>query len=261
MRLAKLVAVAALAIAAATGTAGAKDWKTIRIGTEGAYPPFNSVTAAGEIVGFDIDIAKALCEKAKVECTFVAQDWDGIIPGLLAGKYDAIVASMSITDERKKKVAFTKKYYNTPPVWIAPKNSPIKSWDAAGLKGKVVGTQSSTIHANYLEGEIAPGGAEVKLYATQDEANADLAAGRLDAVEADKMTLLDWLKKPEASCCEWKTDVDGKKYVKYFGEGVGIAIRPDDKELVEIFNKGIDEILADGTYQKINEKYFPFSIY
>ena len=261
MRLAKLVAAAALALVAATGTAGAKDWKTVRIGTEGAYPPFNSVTAGGEIVGFDIDIAKAMCEKMKVQCTFVAQDWDGIIPGLLAGKYDAIVASMSITDERRKKVAFTKKYYLTPPAFISTKDSKITSWDAAGLKGKVVGTQSATTHANFLEGEIKPGGAEIKLYATQDEANADLAAGRLDAIEADKTVLLEWLKKPDAACCEWKVDVDPVKYVKYFGEGAGIAIRPEDKDLVEMFNKAIDAIVADGTYAKINEKYFPFSIY
>jgi polar amino acid transport system substrate-binding protein len=261
MRLAKLVAAAALALMAATGAAGAKDWKTIRIGTEGAYPPFNSVTAAGEIVGFDIDIAKAMCAKMKVECTFVAQDWDGIIPGLLAGKYDAIVASMSITDERRKKVAFTKKYYLTPPAFISTKDSKITSWDAAGLKGKIVGTQSSTTHANFLEGVIKPGGAEIKLYATQDEANADLAAGRLDAVEADKTVLMEWLKKPDGACCELKTDIDPSKYVKYFGEGAGIAIRPDDKDLVEMFNKAIDAVVADGTYSKINEKYFPFSIY
>ena len=261
MRLSKLVFTAALAFVAATGVAGAKDWKVVRIGTEGAYPPFNSVTASGEIVGFDIDITKAMCQKMKVECTFVAQDWDGIIPGLLAGKYDAIVASMSITEERKKKVAFTNKYYNTPPAWIAPKDSKIASWDAAGLKGKIIGTQSSTIHANYLEGEIKPGGAEIKLYATQDEANADLAAGRLDAVEADKMTLLDWLKKPEGACCEWKADVDNKKYVSYFGEGAGIAIRKEDQDLVDMFNKAIAETVKDGTYAKINEKYFPFPIY
>jgi polar amino acid transport system substrate-binding protein len=178
-----------------------------------------------------------------------------------AKECDAIVASMSITEERKKKVAFTNKYYNTPPSFIAAKDSKITDFSPEGLKGKVLGTQSSTIHANFLEEVYKSAGAEVKLYATQDEANADLAAGRLDAVEADKIVLSEWLKKPEGACCELKTDVDSKKYEKIFGQGVGIATRPDDKELVALFNKAIADIIADGTYKKINDKYFPFSIY
>lgn len=261
MHLGKLVAASVIAIVAASGGASAKDWKTIKIGTEGAYPPFNSVTPSGEIVGFDIDIAKALCEKMKAECTIVAQDWDGIIPGLLAGKYDVIFASMSITDERKKQVDFTDKYYNTPPSWVAPKNTKITSFDAEGLKDKIIGTQSSTIHANFLEGEIGPGGAQIKLYPSQDEANADLAAGRIDAVEADKTTMMAWLATEPGKCCEIKQDIDGKKYEKYFGLGVGAAVRKEDTDLRDAFNKAIKEILADGTYQKINAKYFPFSIY
>jgi polar amino acid transport system substrate-binding protein len=219
------------------------------------------VDASGELVGFDVDIAKALCEKMKVTCTFVAQDWAGIIPALQAGKYDAIVASMSITEERKKQVAFTNKYYNTPPSFIGPKDSKITDWSPEGLKGKVLGTQGSTIHANFLEEVYKPAGAEIKLYPTQDDANADLAAGRLDGVEADKVVLSEWLKKPEGACCEIKVDVDNHKYEKIFGEGVGVAIRQDDKDLVEMFNKAISEIVADGTYKKINDKYFPFSIY
>ena len=261
MRLVKIFAATAIAFAAVTSMASAKDWKEVRIGTEGAYPPFNGLDASGKLVGFDIDIGKALCDKMKVTCTFVAQDWDGIIPALLAGKYDAIVASMSITEERKKKVAFTNKYYDTPASFIAPKDSKITDWSPAGLKGKVLGTQSSTTHANFLEEVYGSAGAEVKLYATQDEANADLAAGRLDAVEADKIVLTEWLKKPDASCCELKFDVDKESTRKIFGDGVGIAVRPDDKDLVELFNKAIAEIVADGTYKTINDKYFPFSIY
>jgi polar amino acid transport system substrate-binding protein len=260
MRLAKFVAAAAIVLSA-TGFASAKEWKEVRIGTEGAYPPFNSLDASGQLVGFDVDIAKALCDKMKVTCTFVAQDWDGIIPALLAGKYDAIVASMSMTDERRKKVLFTNKYYNTPAAFMAPKDSKITDFSPEGLKGKVLGTQSSTTHATFLEDVYGAAGAEVKLYATQDEANADLAAGRLDAVEADKIVLSEWLKKPEGACCEIKYDVDSNKYRKLFGDGVGIALRPEDKDLAEMFNKAIAEIVADGTYKTINDKYFPFSIY
>jgi lysine-arginine-ornithine-binding protein len=261
MRLAKIIAATAIALAAATGVAAAKDWKEIRIGTEGAYPPFNSIDPSGQLVGFDIDIAKAVCDKLQAKCTFVAQDWDGIIPALLAGKYDAIVASMSITEERKKKVAFTNKYYDTPASFIAPKDTKITDFSPAGLKGKVLGTQSSTTHANFLEEVYGAAGAEVKLYATQDEANADLAAGRLDAVEADKIVLSEWLKKPDGACCEIKLDVAKEPYRNYFGYGVGIATRPEDKDLVEQLNKAIAEIVADGTYKTVNDKYFPFSIY
>ena len=156
MRLVKIVAATAIALAAATGLASAKEWKEVRIGTEGAYPPFNGLDASGKLVGFDVDIGKALCEKMKVNCTFVAQDWDGIIPALLAGKYDAIVASMSITEERKKKVAFTNKYYDTPASFIAAKDSKITDLSPEGLKGKVIGTQSSTTHANFLEEVYGP---------------------------------------------------------------------------------------------------------
>jgi polar amino acid transport system substrate-binding protein len=261
MRLINLIAAGAIALASAGAPAFAKEWKEVRIGTEGAYPPFNSIDASGELVGFDVDIAKALCEKMKVTCTFTAQDWDGIIPALLAGKYDAIVASMTITEERKEKVAFSNRYYRTPPAFIAAKDTAIADFSPEGLKGKVIGTQSSTTHASFLEEVYKPAGAEVKLYATQDEANADLAAGRLDAVEADKTVLGDWLKKPDGACCEFKADVDAKTYVKYFGEGIGIATRKEDQDLVDMFNKALAEIVADGTYKKINEKYFPFSIY
>ncbi|MCS0493935.1 ABC transporter substrate-binding protein [Ancylobacter mangrovi] len=258
MSLVTRIAAAAVLVAATISGASAKEWKVVRIGTEGAYPPFNYIEN-NEIKGFDIDIAKALCEKMKVECTFVAQDWDGIIPALLAGKYDAIVASMSITEERKKQIAFSKKYYNTPASFVVPKDSKITDTSPEALKGKVLGAQGSTIHSNYLEDIYGPAGAEIKLYGKQDEANLDLANGRLDAVLADKVVLLEWLNSKEGACCKFT----GAEYKdpKYFGEGVGVGIRKDDTDLVAMFNKAIDEILADGTYKKINDKYFPFSVY
>jgi len=258
MSLVTRVAAAALFVAIAATGASAKEWKTIRIGTEGAYPPFNYVEN-NEIKGFDIDIAKALCEKMKVECTVVAQDWDGIIPALLAGKYDAIVASMSITEERQKQINFSKKYYKTPATFVVPKDSKITDTSPGSLKGKVLGAQASTIHSNYLEDIYAKAGAEVKLYGKQDEANLDLANGRLDAILADKVVLLEWLNSKDGGCCKFT----GAEYTdpKYFGEGVGVGLRKDNPELVTMFNKAIDEILADGTYKKINDKYFPFSVY
>lgn len=251
-----------LAIAATTlafvGSASAKDWSTVRIGTEGAYPPFNFYDTNKELQGFDVDIAKALCDQMKVTCEFVAQDWDGIIPALLAKKYDAIIASMSITEERKKVVDFTDKYYGSSANFVTRKDGGITDTSPEALKGKTLGAQSATIHANYLEGEHPD--AEIKLYATQDEANLDLASGRLDAIVADSFVLYDWLESTEdGKCCQFV----GEKLtdVEYFGIGAGIATRQEDKDLTAMFNKAIAEIIANGTYAKINDKYFPFSIY
>ncbi len=253
MKFARILAAAA-ALALGAGAAHA-EMKTVRIGTEGAYPPFNSVDSTGKLVGFDIDIANALCAKMKVECTFVAQDWDGIIPALLAKKYDAIVASMSITDERKEKVAFTNPYYLTPGNFMAPKDTKITDITPAALKGKTIGAQSSTTGATYLEDKYKD--SDIKLYPTQDEANADLAAGRLDAVLADKFVLYEWLEKTDAGkCCKFV----GPDLKDVNPQGTGIAVRKEDNELREMLNKAIAEIVADGTYQKINAKYFPFPI-
>ncbi len=258
MKLLRTLFAAAAVFVFASGLAVAKDWSTVRIGTEGAYPPFNSVDSNGKLVGFDVDIAQALCDHMKVKCDFIAQDWDGIIPALLAGKYDAIVASMSITAERAKKVAFTDKYYNTPAWFIAPKSAHITDTSPEALKGKIIGAQSSTIHANYLQDVYK--GSEIKLYGTQDEANADLASGRLDLVLADSIVLWEWTTKTDdGKCCEHV----GKPLndPKWFGSGAGIAMRKEDTDLKAMFNKALAEILADGTYKKINDKYFPFSIY
>src|ERR1700742_3556849 len=153
---------AILAVVAAGSFAEAKEWKTVKIGTEGAYPPFNFFDPSKQLQGFDIDIAKALCEKMKVQCEIVAQDWDGIIPALLANKYDAIIASMSITDERKKVVDFTDKYYQTPAVFMVPKDSKVTDISPEALKGKTLGGQSSSTFSSYLEDKYK--GADVKLY-------------------------------------------------------------------------------------------------
>jgi polar amino acid transport system substrate-binding protein len=254
MKTLRIIAAAAL-LALGAGAAHA-EMKKVRIGTEGAYPPFNSVSTSGELVGFDIDIGKALCAKMKVECTFVAQDWDGIIPALLAKKFDAILASMSITEERKQKVAFTVPYYSTPGNFIAPKDTKLSDLSPAGLKGKTIGTQSSTTASVYLEEKYKD--SEIKLYPTQDEANADLANGRLDTILADKFVLYEWLEKTDAGkCCKFI----GADIKDVNPEGTGIAVRKEDNELREALNKAIKEIVDDGTYKTINAKYFPFSIY
>lgn len=241
------------------GSASAAGPKPIlRVGTEGAYPPFNYVDKDGKVKGFDIDIAKALCKESGMECQFVLQDWDGLIPGLIAKKFDAIVASMSITDERKQKVDFTHKYYQTPARFIARKGSGIVI-SKEGLKGKTVGVQRATIHENFIR-DMFGDTVNIKAYATQDEANMDLVAGRLDLVIADATVLLTgFLNTPAGKDFEFV----GPGYTdkKWFGEGVGIAIRKGDNALRQKLNKAIDAIRANGVYQKINAKYFNFDVY
>jgi polar amino acid transport system substrate-binding protein len=253
MRLAKLLAIGVAALMAVTAAASAKEWKTVRIGTEGAYPPFNFFDSNKELQGFDIDIAKAVCAKMKVECTFVAQDWDGIIPALLAGKYDAIFASMSITDERKQQIDFSDKYYYTPSIFVAQKGSGITDTSPTGLAGKTIGAQSSTIQASYLEEAYKD--FDLKLYPSQDEVNLDLVSGRIDTLLVDKLVAADWLKTDDGKCCEF-VGADVK-----VGGPVGAGVRKEDQDLKEMINKAIAEIVADGTYKTINDKYFAFSIY
>ena len=241
------------------GWAGSKkSADKIRIGVEGAYPPFSEVGKDGKMKGFDIDISYALCKEMGAECTLVKQDWDGIIPALLAKKYDAIIASMSITEKRKKKVAFTIKYYITPAKFVRKKGSGIEI-TKDGMKGKSVGVQSATIHDNYITAVYGKD-VTIKRYGKQDEAYLDMKAGRIDLLLADSIALDDgFLKKPGGDAYEFVgPDLTEKKY---FGEGAGIAIRKEDTELAERFNKAIKAIRANGTYDTIQKKYFKFDIY
>ncbi len=252
-----LMAVAALAIAFTTTSADAQ-MRKIRIGTEGAYPPFNFVDKARELQGFDIEIGKALCKAMNADCEWVTQDWDGIIPGLLAKKYDAIVASMSITEERKKKVDFTKKYYVTPAKFVRKQGSGIEI-NKTSLKGKSVGVQRATVAANFLRdnfGDVVT----VKAYGTQDEANLDFISGRVDLLIADSVVLLEGLLNTDDGK---NAEFVGPDYTdsKWFGDGIGIAVRKGEDELLGMLNTAIDQIRADGTYQKINAKYFDFDLY
>lgn len=240
------------------GVAMAKDWGKVRIGVEGAYPPFSYVTPGGELAGFDIDIAKALGKAMGAEVTLVPQDWDGIIPALLAKKYDAIIASMSVTEERKKKVAFTNKYYQTPAKFIVKKGA-IGDFSRETIKGKNIGVQRATIHDKYLTDNYGKD-VSIKRYGSQDEAYLDLTAGRVEMLLADSVALSDgFLKKPEGKDYQFI----GPDLIdpKWFGDGAGIAIRKEDTDLVEKFNKAIDQIRSDGTYKTIQDKYFDFNVY
>lgn len=231
--------------------------EVLRIGVEGAYPPFSEKTASGELVGFDIDIANALCAEMGRKCELVEQDWDGIIPALLAKKYDAIVASMSITEERKKRVDFTIKYYNTPAKFVAAENSGLSD-TPEGLAGKRIGVQRGTIHQCYMEKKFPD--AELVLYGTQEEVFQDLASGRLDAQISDSIQALEGFLGTDAG--KGYAFLGGDQFdLECHGEGAGIAVRKGEDKLREAFNDAIKAIRADGTYAKINAKYFDFDIY
>lgn len=252
MKLHKLIgAVALMAGSLVMGTQAIAGDK-LRIATEGAYAPFNMVNAQGELEGFDVDIARALCAEMKADCEIVAQDWDGIIPGLRARKYDAIVASMSITKERQRVVEFTERYYSNVLAFVAPKGQAADTSEA-GLKGKTIGAQRATIAGQYLEdnlGDIV----DVKLYDTQDNAYLDLTSGRLDLLLSDKFPAYDWLNTDAGNGFEFKgDDID-------INDEIGIALRKGSEWRTRI-NDALKAIVKNGTYEKINAKYFPFSIY
>ncbi|GAD79304.1 ABC transporter substrate-binding protein [Vibrio ezurae] len=254
----KWLLAATLAATALSGFAQAKDWKQIRFAVEGAYPPFNKTESDGTLSGFDVDIAHALCKEMEVKCVLVAQDWDGMIPSLLARKYDAIVSGMSITEERKKKIDFTNKYALVPNKFVAKKGAHL-DFSKDGLKGVKIGVQRATTHDKYLTENYA-GEVEVVRYGSFDEAYLDLANGRISAVLGDATALEEGVLN----------SADGDKYEfvgptmtdpKWFGEGFGIATRKQDKDLTEMLNKAILAIRADGTYKKVQDKYFKFDVY
>ncbi|TBU78891.1 amino acid ABC transporter [Pseudomonas daroniae] len=245
----KILLAAAATLAFGTSAVAADK---LKIGTEGAYPPFNLIDASGQVGGFDVEIAQALCAKMQAECQVVTSDWDGIIPALNAKKFDFLVASMSITEERQQAVDFTDPYYTNKLQFIAPKDSDFKS-DKDSLKGKVIGAQRATIAGTWLEDNM-DGVVDIKLYDTQENAYLDLSSGRVDGVLADTFVNWEWLKSDAGKNFEFKGEP------VFDDDKIGIAVRKGDA-LRERLNTALAEIIADGTYKKINDKYFPFSIY
>jgi len=242
-----------LAIGAAVLPAAAQD--KIRIGTEAAYKPFAWVLPSGELTGFDIDIAKALCAEMKADCEIINQSFDGLIPALRAKKIDAIIASMTITDDRLKAIDFAGPYYTIPAMFIAAKDSGLEVSES-GLDGKYVGVQRGSTMANYIK-KVYPG-ASIQLYDTSDAANLDLASGRVDTVFADSAVLNEFLQTPEGAAFamvgEPVEDPD------ILGTGAGIGIAKGNDALKQKFDDALKAIIASGEYKTINEKYVPVSI-
>ena len=257
------------------GLASIANSQTIRIGTEGAYPPWNNINSAGDLEGAEIDFGNEACERMGITCEWVTQDWDGIIPALLQGKYDIIIAGMSITEERKEKVNFTTGYMTDGARFAVLKDSGLADLNIAGMAkvnlnnaggkeqaaigqliaamdGKTVCVQSSTIHQNFLEKHMS-GAVDVKLYQAVDDHNLDLAAGRCDAVLADVGSIIDFMES------------DGGVDVAFtgptfsggvFGDGVGGAVRKEDTEILDMWNAAISEMSKDGTTGEITKEWF-----
>ncbi len=232
--------------------------KDLKVAIDPTYEPFTFKTPDGKPTGFDVDIARALCEQIKRKCVFVEQVWDSMIPGLQAKKYDVIISSLSITADRLKAIDFTDKYYNTPSRIVLKKE--VSYSGPASIKGKKIGVLKGSTQEKYAMGELKPAGVTVIPYEAQDQVYLDIKAGRLDGTVADFVEVTGgFLSKPE-----------GRDYVlagpelfmeKYFGTGVGIGLRKGDAALKGELNAAIKTLRDNGTYKKINDKYFKFDVY
>jgi len=280
MKVLQVIGLSVLSIALAAGGALAqgKKWETVKIATEGAYEPWNFTGPGGKLEGFEIDLANELCTRMKVKCEIVAQDWDGIIPALQAKKYDAIMAGMSITEERKQTIDFSNPYAAGPNGFLVPKDSPLAQMPGTGqafslstqpeaaekaiaaikplLKDKTIGVQTSTIHSNFAD-KYLKDVAEIREYKTTEQHDLDLAAGRIDAVLADATAINGTLRKPE-----FKDFVLVGPSITggLLGPGVGAGLRKEDTDLKAMFNEAIAAAIADGTVKKLSEKWFKIDI-
>ncbi len=273
----KLALMAAVAVALIAGPAGAQDYKNVTVATEGAYKPWNFKDAAGNLVGFEIDYTWELCKRMGTKCKIIEQAWDGIIPSLQAGKYDAIIAGMSITAKRQKVITFSRDYLSGGGGLVVLKSSPMAGFttkmkavnlkevdsgeqadlDAivATFKGKTVGVQTATTHENFLR-EYLGKAVTIRTYDTQENLDLDLQAGRVDAALASMDYWVPLLKSDK-----------GKDFIHVgphlsggpFGAGTGVGIRKADQKLADMFSAAINETLKDGTCEKLAVKWFGFN--
>lgn len=251
----KLLLAAAISALCVSAFAQGKD---LKVAIDATYEPFTFKTTDGKPTGFDVDIANALCEEIKRKCVFVEQAWDGMIPGLLAKKYDVIISSMSITEERKKQVDFTDKYYNTPSKIVLKKD--IKFDGIPSIKGKKIGVLKASTQEKYALGELKGKGVEVVSYDAQDQVYLDIKAGRLDGTVADTMEVEGgFLTKPGGE--NYQFVGEPLHIPKYFGIGAGVALRKGQAELKGQLNGAIKAIRTNGKYKTINDKYFKFDVY
>ncbi|WP_421995683.1 transporter substrate-binding domain-containing protein [Reyranella sp.] len=228
----------------------------ITVATEAAYPPYNYLDRKGMPAGFEIELAQEACQRIKAECEFAAFKWDELVPGLIEKKFDVIMSSLDITSERRKRMGMSRRYYLSPGAFIAAKGAPFDGPPSL-LRNKRIGIQRDSTHADWADKSFRRS-AQLKRYNTVAEALDALARNEVDAVFGDKVELWLWSRKPEGSCCELVgQDI---KDSQTLGIGVAAGLRKEDSKLREAFNKALGEMMADGTYKKINEKFFPFQL-
>jgi len=263
----KSICIAIAVIGILVMTVGVNAWAAeplkLKIGTEGTYPPFNFKDNAGVLQGFDVDIANEICRRIGAECTFILQEWDGMLPGLLAGKFDLIVASMSITEERQKRIDFSIPYRGSTGRFVVRKGSNIAPFKANGeldpdaLKGKVLGVERATTYDRYIEAKF-PSLERITRYSGVNNMLLDLTSGRVDIIIGGPIKLYqNFLQKPEGKDFEFV----GPELTanEFFGTGIGVGLRKGNAELLAKINKALEDIIADGTFKKINQKYWEFS--
>jgi octopine/nopaline transport system substrate-binding protein len=277
MRISRILPALAIAAALSISAAQAKDWTKVVIATEGAYMPYNGHSPDGKLIGFEIDLGNDLCARLKITCEWVAQDWDGIIPGLNAGKYDAIMDGMSITVKRQEVINFSRNYTDSPTVFAVRKDGPLADLPDNGvrvslddkdamaaaikaltpaLKGKTVGVQTATIQADLLNTYLKDV-VDIRTYKTTEEHDFDLQAGRIDAALASTSYFVSTLARPGGE----KLKLEGPLFHGgLLGLGTGIGLRKSDPELKVMFDKALNEALADGTIKKLSMQWFKTDI-
>jgi octopine/nopaline transport system substrate-binding protein len=266
----------AMMSAVLSGQVVAGEWEKIKIATEGAYPPWNYIDDSGNLVGFELDLAEEFCSRMKLECEIVAQKWRSIIKGLNTGKYDAIMAAMSITEDRKKFVKFSRNYANTPNVFVVRKDHHLAKYRSnlkyltlndispaergvldtilKEFKGKIIGVQIGTTHAKFADLYMGDH-VEIRIYDFQHTIDLELYQGRLDAVIGDY--------------AYWQPLINSEQGKHYrivgpemtggpFGGGVGVAVRKQDEDLAAMFSKAINDTIKDGTIRKLAVSWFDY---
>lgn len=247
-----------VALAVMASGAAAKEWKTVRIGVDASYPPFESVAPSGQMVGFDVDLTRALCAKMNVRCVWIPQDLDGIIPALKAKKFDIIVSSLTVTDKRREQIDFSDRLFDAPARMIAKKGSPLLP-TVESLKGMHVGVEQGSTQEAYAKAYWEPKGVTIVPYQNQDQVYADLATGRLDAALQDELQAdAGFLKTPRGKDFAWAGPE--VKDPKTLGEGTAIGVRKEDSELKAKLNKALAEVHQDGTFTKLEKQYFDVDI-
>lgn len=244
-------------IAGALGQAEAQE--RLQLGTEGAYPPWNTTTPAGDLVGFDIDLGYALCAEMNVECTFVTQEWDGIIPALNAGRYDAIVSSLSITEERERMIDFSIPYVRIPRVFVARRGSDLLGLGeledvVQALAGRKIGVQRGTTSSGFVA-DLVPD-AEIVYYNTYDQIVLDLRAGRIDASIGSIVAWQSPQYNPDDMLEAFGPHIDGRMFPEIWGPGRGIGIREGDTALRDRFSSAIRALYERGDIQELSEQWF-----